>query len=139
MILCIASLLYSPISVVVRWKNTLFLGIDACFKLKLKDRGFNDPDLSTGLAYMVNEELYQAHLGANTDVTEPVSFTYRSSYQLVVDESDKISTYGPDLHAVNQAYTKHSQGYAVTGVAAVSCRHAFVRPKGVVDLQKGEK
>lgn len=51
----------------------------------------------------------------------------------------QITTCGPDLNAVNQAYTKYSQGYAVTGVAAVSCRHAFVRPKGVVDLQKGER
>ena len=50
-----------------------------------------------------------------------------------------MSTCGPDLHAVNQAHTKYIQGYAVTGVAAVSCRHAFVRPKGVVDLQKGER
>ena len=51
----------------------------------------------------------------------------------------QITTCGPDLNAVSEAYTKHSQGYAVTGVAAVSCRHAFVRPKGVVDLQKGER
>ena len=51
----------------------------------------------------------------------------------------QITTCGPDLNAVNQAYTKYSQGYTVTGVAAVSCRHAFVRPKGVVDLQKGER
>ena len=51
----------------------------------------------------------------------------------------QITTCGPDLNAVNQAYTKYSHGYAVTGVAAVSCHHAFVRPEGVVDLQKGER
>ena len=51
----------------------------------------------------------------------------------------QITTCGPDLNTVSQAYTKYSQGYAVTGVAAVSCRHAFVRPNGVVDLQKGKR
>jgi len=66
-------LLYSPI-VVVRWKNTLFLGVDACFKLKLKDRGIDDPDLGTGQAYMVNERAYQTHLVKTADITEQVSF-----------------------------------------------------------------
>ena len=51
----------------------LFLGVDACFKLKLKDRGFNDPDLGTGLAYMVNEAAYQMYLNANANHSEPVS------------------------------------------------------------------
>ena len=51
----------------------------------------------------------------------------------------QTSTCGPDLNAMNQAYTKSTHGYAVTGVAAVSCHHAFVHPKGVVDLQKGER
>lgn len=46
----------------VSWKSTLMISLDACFKLKLKDRKFVDPDLGTGLAYMVNEEKYQAHL-----------------------------------------------------------------------------
>ena len=133
-------LLYSS-TVIVRWKNTLFLGIDACFKLKLKERGFNDPDLCAGLAYMVNEDQYQAYLDANVGVTELV-FSF-PLFSLPINRSshhcDQVTTCGPDLNAVNQAYTKSSQGYAVTGVAAVSCRHAFVRPKGVLDLQKGEK
>ena len=62
---------------VVSWKNTLFLGIDGCFKLKLKDRGFKGPDLGTGLAYMVNEDLYQTYLSANADAKEPVSLIVR--------------------------------------------------------------
>lgn len=65
-------LLCSPF-LVVRWKNTLFLGIDACFKLKLKDRGFDDPDLCAGSAYMVNEDSYQKYLAANASAAEPVS------------------------------------------------------------------
>ena len=46
----------------VSWKSTLIIALDACFKLKLKDRSFVDPDLGTGLAYMVNEKKYQLHL-----------------------------------------------------------------------------
>ena len=42
----------------------LFLGIDGCFKPKFKDRGITDPDLGTGLAYMVDEGDYAAHLEA---------------------------------------------------------------------------
>ena len=67
----IVLLLYS--SVFVRWKNTLFVGVDACFKLKLKDRGFSDPDLGTGLAYMVNDISYKKHLDDGADSTETVS------------------------------------------------------------------
>jgi len=52
---------------------------------------------------------------------------------------DQVATCGSNFHAVNQAYTRNSKGYAVTGVVAVSCRHSFVCPTGVVDLQKGEK
>ena len=69
---CCFLLLYSP-TPVVSWKNTLFLGIDACFKLKRKERGFNDPDLGTGLAYMVNKDSYQKYLSANVGGNEPVS------------------------------------------------------------------
>ena len=68
----------SPFPVVVRWKNTLFLGIDACFKLKLKDRGIKDPDLCTGSAYMVNEGPYQKYLDANTDAADPVCSAVRA-------------------------------------------------------------
>ena len=36
--------------------------MDGCFKTKLKDRGIMDPDMGTGLAYMVNSTDYAAHL-----------------------------------------------------------------------------
>ena len=49
-------------------------------------------------------------------------------------------TCGSNFHAINDAHTKFSTGYAVTGVAGVDCaRHGFKRPTGVVDLQKGER
>lgn len=73
-------LLYLPKPVVVSWKDTLFVGIDACFKTKLKDRGLKDPDLATGLAYMVNENQYQEYLAANPDVNEPVSCVLYPSF-----------------------------------------------------------
>ena len=50
----------------LRHLNTLFLGIDGCFKTKLKERGIKDPDLGTGLAYMVNDDDYAEHLEQTT-------------------------------------------------------------------------
>jgi len=63
----------------------MFLGIDGCFKTKLKDRGITDPDLGTGLAYMVRDADYAAHLkdtsGAASDKcvsTHVISFYHRA-------------------------------------------------------------
>lgn len=132
--------MYSLFVVVISWLNTLYLGIDACFKLKLKDRGFSDPDLGTSLAYMVNNNRYRDHLGKFTADT-PENVRARSSRILATctDPWKQVTTCGSDLHAVNDAYVKNSTGYLVTGVVAVSCRHALVRRNGVADLQKGER
>ena len=57
------------------WLNTLYLSMDANFKLKQKERGFSDPPLSNGLAYMVaNQDLqdYLSHClktGQNAEVS----------------------------------------------------------------------
>lgn len=117
----------------------MFLGIDACFKLKLKDRGLKDPDLGVRLAYMANETEYSDYIRIHGRKThdQEVSWLIVSIHALTPPQ--QTSNCGTVLHAVNQAYTKNSKGYSVTGVAAVSCRHGFVRPTGVVDLQKGEK
>ena len=40
--------------------------VDANFKLKLKDRGINDCELSPGWSYYVNEEKFQQHIAAHT-------------------------------------------------------------------------
>lgn len=91
---------------------------------------------------MVNDTAYAAHLkataGAAADkpVSAPTLPVLVSMSMLTLLEAP---TCGANLHAVNQAYTRNSKGYAVTGVVAVSCRHSLVRPTGVVDLQKGEK
>jgi len=59
-----------------RHLNTTFIGLDGCFKPKLKDCGIVDPDLGTGLAYMVNDTKYAAHLKATADTAtdKPVSW-----------------------------------------------------------------
>ena len=99
-----------------------------------------DPDLGTGLAYMVDEGDYAAHLEATAgtvhDKLVHMLTVLRLPWRL---HSSKSTTCGSDLHAVNQAYTRNSRGYLVTRVITVSCRHSFVHPTGIVDLQKGEK
>jgi hypothetical protein len=45
-----------------RWLYSLFVAIDANFRLKLKTRGITDPELGSGLAYFVNVEKFNAHL-----------------------------------------------------------------------------
>ena len=44
------------------WLNTLYLSMDANFKLKQKERGFSDPPLANGLAYMISNDMLKAHL-----------------------------------------------------------------------------
>ena len=72
---CNALMYSSQYHVLLRHLDTLFLGIDGCFKTKLKDCGIMDPDLGTGLAYMVNDVNYAAHLKATAGMpsTTPVS------------------------------------------------------------------
>lgn len=44
--------------------------MDACFKLKCKDRGLNDPELGSGTAYMVQVGDYLSHLSKYVDEPE---------------------------------------------------------------------
>jgi hypothetical protein len=45
-----------------------------------------------------------------------------------------------DLHAIDHANSRRSQGYKATGAGAVVCaRHGLVRKNGIGDLQKGER
>lgn len=94
--------------------------------------------MGTGLAYLVNDADYGDHLEETAGLTT-VEDVRAPPFLDFVLTSVEVTTCGSDLHAVNQAYTRNSKGYLVTGVVAVSCRHSFVRPTGVVDLQKGEK
>ena len=57
-----------------------------------------------------------------------------------VDERPRqIETCGAEFHAVNQANSRLSKDFSVSGVGAIVCHHGLVRKNGVVDLQKGER
>jgi hypothetical protein len=57
------------------WLYTLFLGIDANFRLKRKkvSNDAADPDLNHGCAYFVEEREYKEYLKKFVKETEPVS------------------------------------------------------------------
>ena len=42
--------------------DTLYLSMDANFKLKQKERGFSDPPLANGFAYLVSNKTLLEHL-----------------------------------------------------------------------------
>jgi hypothetical protein len=46
--------------------ETIYLSMDANFKLKQKERGFSDPPLANGLAFMVSNEKLVKHLAECT-------------------------------------------------------------------------
>ena len=43
------------------------------------------------------------------------------------------------LAALDHANTKHSKGYATSGIVCTTCRHEFILPEGAGPLQKGER
>ncbi|KAG1853790.1 hypothetical protein C8R48DRAFT_610437 [Suillus tomentosus] len=105
------------------WLYSLFLAIDANFRLKRRavSSDETDPSLLQGWAYFVEENSYKSHLSDRAGETQ---------------EKSTCSSH----NAVNMAETKLSQGLAATGVGTVDCaRHNMKRPNGVGDLQKGEK
>jgi hypothetical protein len=53
-----------------RFLYTLFLAVDANFKLKGKDRGINDLELAPGWASFVEEGRYQEHIVQYVDQSE---------------------------------------------------------------------
>ncbi|KAF9457802.1 hypothetical protein BDZ94DRAFT_1285142 [Collybia nuda] len=104
------------------WKYTLFLAIDANFKLQRKrvSSEERDPSLGSGWAFFVDEGKYKEYLAANWDYKQDRS-TCMSH-----DAVDK-----PDREA---------RGLAASGAGTIDCaRHDFKRPNGVGDLQLGER
>ncbi|EIN03348.1 hypothetical protein PUNSTDRAFT_78357 [Punctularia strigosozonata HHB-11173 SS5] len=101
-----------------RWKYSFFIGLDACFKLKQKNRDIADPELGSGFMYFAKEDEYQDHLKNTVDVPE-------------------VRIFAPPTLMNSKNSTKK---YTVSGVAAAKCaHHALVLPNGAADLQKGEK
>ncbi|KAJ7862664.1 hypothetical protein B0H14DRAFT_3444602 [Mycena olivaceomarginata] len=106
----------------MRYLYTIFLAIDACFRLKRKkiSSWLRDPSLQDGWAYFVR------------------SFTYEDFVKTLGEQTEMSTCTG--LAALDHANTKYSQGYAATGCGMVTCgRHEIVCKNGVGDLQAGEK
>ncbi|KAF7319717.1 CxC2 domain-containing protein [Mycena kentingensis (nom. inval.)] len=101
---------------------TLYIAMDACFRLKrrLISSWARDPGLGTGWAYMIAPGPYLAYIAS------------------VGDQKEMSTCSG--LAAIDHANDKFSRGYAVTGVGIGVCaRHEFILPTSVGDLQKGER
>ncbi|KAN0123195.1 hypothetical protein V8E52_003148 [Russula decolorans] len=105
-----------------RWLYSLNLTIDANFRLKNKARGIeNDSPLGDGWGHWVPNKPYQEYIQKHGYEKEP-------------------NLCDSELHAVDHANTRVSQGYTTTGVGGIVCaRHGLVRKNGMGNLQKGER
>ncbi|KAG2110013.1 hypothetical protein DEU56DRAFT_874489 [Suillus clintonianus] len=93
-----------------RWKYSLFLAIDANFRLARKN--------------------------VSSDKTDPAFKKFLHDTGKQPQEKSSCASH----NAVNLAETKNSRGLAATGAGTVDCsRHNMKRPCGVGDLQKGER
>ena len=120
-----------------RWLYSLFLAVDANFRLKLKDRKIKDPEIGSGWAYFVENNQYIKHVSQKTEDVEVSNFHFGSSrYSLLF----KVTSCGSDFHAVNQVNRKSTKGYVASGVVACVCaRHSLMMKNGAGDLQRGER
>ncbi|KAI6168037.1 hypothetical protein EDD17DRAFT_1773109 [Pisolithus thermaeus] len=94
---------------------SLFVALDTNFQLKQRavSKDSNDPSLSEGWAYFMEESTYKSYLSHHVN-----------------DVQEKI----------NMADTKASQGLDATGIGIVVCaRHGMKLANGIGDLQKGER
>ncbi|KAI0083406.1 hypothetical protein BDY19DRAFT_998587 [Irpex rosettiformis] len=102
------------------WVYVLYLMLDANFRLKLKERGFKDTELSAGWSYFVETSKYERFINS-------------------IGDHQENSTCSAEHKAIRNANVPHS-GYLVSGTAACLCnRHMLVRANGLGDLQKGER
>jgi hypothetical protein len=106
-----------------RWLYSLFIGIDANFKLKRKNisSAKADPSLSWGWSYFVEETKYKSFLDEHGNIPQ---------------ERSTCSNYD----AMAKANSKDVRFLDSTGAGTVDCiRHEMKLPNGVGDLQKGER
>ncbi|EIW79870.1 hypothetical protein CONPUDRAFT_57971, partial [Coniophora puteana RWD-64-598 SS2] len=106
-----------------RWLYSLFVGVDANFRLKRKNvsNADSDPSLGCGLSYFVREKPYKDYLATKAGARQDRSSC--SSHK-----------------AVNMAASKWTGGLATTGVGTIDCaRHGMKLPCGVADLQFWER
>ncbi|KAG6809406.1 hypothetical protein H0H92_000378 [Tricholoma furcatifolium] len=105
-----------------KWLYSLFLAIDANFRLKRKITSSEDrdPSLSGGAAFFVEEKAFREHINKNWN-----------------QKQAKSTCVSHD--AVNKP-DKEARGLAASGAGTVDCaRHDMKRPNGVGDLQLGER
>ncbi|EIN06473.1 hypothetical protein PUNSTDRAFT_136333 [Punctularia strigosozonata HHB-11173 SS5] len=108
----------------VKWIYTQFVALDACFKMKNKNRKIDDADIGSGEGYFVEEKAYQKHL------------------QTYVEEPEQVDPCDSNFNAIKNINSTKSRTdvMAVSGAAAAKCsRHALMLPHGVADLQRGER
>ena len=106
-----------------RWLYSLFVGLDANFKLKRKNVSSEkaDPSLSHVWSYFVEEKNYKSFLSMHGSIPQ---------------ERSTCSNYD----AMAKANSKDVCFLDSTGAGTVDCiRHDMKRPNGVGDLQKGER
>ncbi|CAA7257476.1 unnamed protein product [Cyclocybe aegerita] len=106
-----------------QWLYSLFVGIDANFRLKRMNVSSDerDPGLNHGYAYMVENTKYEAYL---------------REYGKAIQE-EKSNCHNHD--AIKSANIHGGRGTAASGLGTVECsRHDMKRPVSVGDLQKGE-
>ncbi|KAI0037995.1 hypothetical protein FA95DRAFT_1506217, partial [Auriscalpium vulgare] len=104
-----------------KWKHAAYLAIDANFKLKMKNRGVKDIELSPGWGYFVKQSDYGVHVGKYAD--------------------EKEMKYCDSNHsAVDHANTPALKRFSINGVGAVICsRHCYYLRHAIGDLAKGER
>ncbi|KAJ7149321.1 hypothetical protein C8R43DRAFT_1128675 [Mycena crocata] len=113
---------WREVSAEYRFLYMLLLAMDANFRLKsrLRPNERDDQPLGAGWGHLVNEGPYKEHLVdyvAEKDVSTCIAFA-----------------------ALLQKDTRQTTGLRCSGVGGVVCaRHEVVRPRGVGDLQKGER
>lgn len=90
---CSRPSLYHPLTVSSRWLYTLYLMVDANFKLRLKDRGAEDVYLGPGWAYVVEEAKYKEHINMFAN-TKEVRIHPIASKQLTNITSEKLLLVG---------------------------------------------
>ncbi|KAJ7113288.1 hypothetical protein C8R43DRAFT_1138715 [Mycena crocata] len=105
-----------------RYLYALFLAIDANFRMKRKivSSEEDDPALGDGMAFFGKLDQYMSHVEKHWDIEQEKSTCVAHD---AVDEPDR------------EAY-----GTASSGIGTVDCaRHNMKRPRGIGDLQKGER
>lgn len=115
---------YKSLTTLFSWLYTLFVAMDANFRLKrlLVSSELRDPGLNHGFAYVVEEVKFKAHL-----------LEYGKK---IVDDISTCNNHD----ALKSASKRGGKGISSSGAGTIECsRHDMKRALAVGDLQKGER